>query len=315
MPVRNIFHICRVFLAISLAAAEVGDSAYRAEIQKWREGYEENLKKDNGWLTLAGLFWLKEGENDFGTGSGNAIVLPKGSAPGAAGTFLFHQGQTRLRLNDGVPALVNGSPLRTKAQGALGWLLAQPAETLLHPDTSQTPDRITLGRLTMIVIQRGNRFGIRLWDNASKARTDFRGSQWFPVHERFRVMARFTSYPQPKMIPILNVLGDTEQNPSPGYATFELAGKTSHLEPLLEGDHLFFIMKDLTSGRQTYAAGRFLYTGMPKDGRLILDFNKAENPPCAFTVYATCPLPPKQNHQLVEITAGERKPGTSTSSH
>ncbi len=156
----------------------------------------------------------------------NDIVLPKGSAPEKAGAFLFHDGKTRLQLKDGVRALVNGDPLRTKAQGALAWLLAHPAEMPLNPDTTGKPDRITLGRLSMIVIQRGARFGIRLWDNDSAVRHDFPGSQWFPVQEAFRVTAQFTSYPQPKMIPILNVLGDTEQNPSPGYATFELGGKT-----------------------------------------------------------------------------------------
>jgi uncharacterized protein (DUF1684 family) len=291
----------------------MGSSSYRAEIKKWREGYEADLKKDNGWLTLAGLFWLKEGDNYFGTGAGSSIVLPKGSAPEKAGALLFHDGKTRLRLNDGVQGLVNGEPLRTKVQEALAWLLAQPAEVPLNPDTSGNPDRITLGRLSMIVIQRGTRFGIRLWDNGSQVRRDYPGSQWFAVQEAFRVTAHFTSYPQPKMIPILNVLGDTEQSPSPGYATFELEGKTCRLEPLVEGDHLFFILNDLTSGKDTYAAGRFLYTGMPKDGKLILDFNKAENPPCAFTAFATCPLPPKQNHLPVAVTAGERKPANGAS--
>jgi uncharacterized protein (DUF1684 family) len=181
----------------------------------------------------------------------------------------------------------------------------------LKPDSSGSPDRITTGRLRMIVIQRGHRFGIRLWDSDSAVRRNYPGSQWFPVREAFRVTAQFISYPQPKMIPILNVLGDTEPSPSPGYATFELEGKMCRLEPLLEGDHLFFILKDLTSGKETYAAGRFLYTGMPKDGKLIVDFNKAENPPCAFTPYATCPLPPKQNHLPVAVTAGERKPANS----
>ena len=284
--------------ALSLAAAEVGSSGYRAELQKWREGYEANLKKDNGWLTLAGLFWLKDGHNTFGTGAENGIVLPSGAVAARAGAFLFHAGKTRLVLSTGAAFLVNGKP----AAGEMD----------LRPDSSGAPDLVTTARLRMVVIQRGTRFGIRLWDNDSAVRRDFPGSQWFPVQETFRVTAKFTSYPQPRMIPILNVLGDTERNPSPGYATFELEGKTCRLEPLLEGDHLFFILKDLTSAKETYAAGRFLYTGMPKDGKLILDFNKAENPPCAFTAYATCPLPPRQNHLPVAVTAGERKPLNGT---
>ncbi len=270
-------------------------------VAKWREGYEADLKKDNGWLTLAGLFWLKEGRNTFGTRADNDIVLPEGSAPEKTGAFLFHGGKTRLVMNSGAALMVNGRPAT--------------AEMELKPDTTGEPDRITTGRLRMLVIRRGSRYGIRLWDNASSVRRDFRGAQWFPIQEGFRVTAQFTSYAQPKMIPILNVLGDTEQNPSPGFATFELEGKTCHLEPLLEGDHLFFIIKDLTSGKETYPAGRFLYTSLPKDGKVVLDFNKAENPPCAFTAYATCPLPPKQNHLPAAVTAGERKPDTGAVAH
>jgi uncharacterized protein len=300
MHVCNISHACWLLAAVSLAA-EVGDGAYRAEIQKWRERYETGLKRDNGWLALAGLYWLKDGDNRFGTGSGNDLVLPEGTASETAGTFTFHDGKTRLLVKNGAPLLVNGEPVRTEA--------------VLKADSDGEPDRITLGRLSMMVIHRGSRYGVRLWDNQSSTRREFRGVRWFPIQESYRVTAQFTSYPQPKMIPILNVLGDTEQTPSPGYATFELAGKPYRLEPLLEGDRLFFIIKDLTSGKQTYAAGRFLYASLPKDGKVTLDFNKATNPPCAFTPYATCPLPPKQNHLPVAVTAGEQKPDGATGSH
>jgi len=290
--VSNFLHIWWLLIAVASVAADGPvDRAYRQEIRKWRADYEDNLKRDNGWLTLAGLYWLKEDDNRFGTGPGNDLILPQGSAPEAAGSFVFQDGKTRLRLNAGVQALLNGAPVLTDME--------------LKPDAAGKPDRITLGHLSMIVIQRGRRYGIRLWDNQSAVRRDFKGTRWFPAKESYRVVAKFVSYPQPKTIPILNVLGDTEQNPSPGYAEFELDGKPCRLEPLLEGDHLFFIFKDATSGKQTYPAGRFLYTGTPKDGRLILDFNHAENPPCAFTAYATCPLPPRQNHLQVAIEAGE----------
>jgi uncharacterized protein (DUF1684 family) len=274
-----------------LAGAEQGDRAYREEIQKWREGYEANLKKDGSWLTLAGLYWLKEGENSFGSGVNNAIVLPPGSAPEIAGTFVFHDAAVRLNVRDGAPLLINGEP----ARGGM----------TVKADSSGKPDRISLGRLTMIVIQRGARYGIRMWDNASQARSDFRGTRWFPVKESYRITAQFVTYSQPKMIPILNILGDTEASPSPGYATFELEGMKLRLEPIAEDNRLFFMFKDLTSGKQTYPAGRFLYSGLPKDGKVALDFNKAQNPPCAFTRYATCPLPPRQNHLAVAIDAGE----------
>ncbi len=291
MRVRALSHVCGLLAAMGLATAEQGDRAYREEIQKWREGYEADLKKDGSWLALAGLFWLKEGENRFGSGVSNGIVLPPRSAPEIAGAFLFHDGATRLVARDGAPVLVNGEP----ASG----------EMALKPDSAGKPDRISLGRLTMIVIHRGARYGIRLWDNASEARLDFRGTRWFPVKESYRVTAQFVTYPQPKTIPILNILGDTEPSPSPGYAMFEIEGTKLRLEPIAEDNQLFFVFKDLTSGKQTYPAGRFLYSDLPKDGKVTLDFNKAENPPCAFTPYATCPLPPRQNHLAVAIDAGE----------
>jgi len=301
MHVRNFPYICWWLAALSLVAGEVGGSSYRAEILKWREGREAELKRDNGWLTLSGLFWLKEGRNTLGTSAENDIILPPGSAPAKAGAFLFHGEKTRLSLGSGATWMINGNPA--------------PDEMDLKPDSTGAPDDISTGRLRMRVIRRGNRFGIRLWDNGSQTHRDFRGLRWFPVQEKFRVTAHFVSYPQPKMIPIRNVLGYTEPSPTPGFATFELEGKTCRLEPLVEGDHLFFILKDLTSGKESYAAGRFLYTGMPKVGQLILDFNKAENPTCAFTAFATCPLPPKQNHLPVAITAGERKPANGAPAH
>jgi uncharacterized protein (DUF1684 family) len=284
-------HIYCFSLAIWLTAS-APDRAYLQEIQKWRESYEADLKQDNSWLALAGLFWLKDGENRFGSWSDNGIVLPAGSAPEAAGTFLFHEGKTTLTPGRGVPLMLNGEPVRS--------------ETLVKPDSSGNPDRVTLGRLSMIVIQRGERYGIRLWDNGNPARREFRGTQWFPVKESYRVSAQFHAYPEPKVIPILNILGDTEPNPSPGFATFEMDGKPCRLEPVLEDNQLLFMFKDATSGKQTYPAGRFLYSDLPKDGKVVLDFNKAHNPPCAFTSYATCPLPPRQNHLPVAVEAGEQ---------
>jgi len=289
--IRNFSHLCWLLMVVALVADERADLSYREQIRKWRADYEAKLKQDNGWLTLAGLYWLKDGENCFGSGSNDEIMLPEGSAPADAGCFLFHNGEIRLRVNPGVALLVNGAPVS--------------GEMSLKPDSAGHPDRITLGRLSMIAIQRGSRYGIRLWDNASAVRRDFQGTHWFPVKESYRITAKFISYPQPKMIPILNILGDTEPSPSPGYAEFAIDGKPCRLEPLLEGDHLFFIFKDATSGKQTYPAGRFLYAAMPKEGKVILDFNQAENPPCAFTAYATCPLPPRHNHLPVSIEAGE----------
>jgi uncharacterized protein (DUF1684 family) len=295
MRICIVLHVCLLFSILAApAAAQQSDHAYPEQIQKWREDYDAALKQDDGWLTVAGLFWLKKGDNGFGTGLSNTIVLPEGSAPEFAGTFIFHDGKTRVLARPGVALLLNGRPLQT--------------EMPLTPDSpSGKPDRMTLGRLSMIVIKRGDRYGIRLWDKASSARREFQVSSWFPIQESYRITARFTSYPQPKMIAILNVLGDSEDTPSPGYATFERDGKQFRLEPVLEDNQLFFLFKDLTSGKQTYPAGRFVYADLPKDGKVVLDFNKAHNPPCAFTSYATCPLPPRQNYLPAAIEAGELK--------
>ena len=159
------------------------------------------------------------------------------------------------------------------------------------------------------MIQRGSRTGIRLKDASSAARRNFAGLHYFPIREAFRIKAKYTPYDQPRKIRIVNVLGDASEDLSPGYVEFDLAGKHCRLEPLLEGNLLFFIFKDKTSGRETYPAGRFLYANLPKAGRVILDFNKAINPPCAFTPFATCPLPPRQNRLGVSIEAGELRYG------
>lgn len=295
MRVRTLCHCSFLILALWLNAAQSADRAYRDDLQKWRDGYTASLKQENGWVALAGLYWLKEGANQFGTASNNSFVLPPGSAPDSAGSFIFHQGSTQLTVSPGAPVFLNGKPV------------ASPAP--VNPDSSGEPDRITLGHLSMIVIHRGARYGIRLWDSQSPARLTFAGTRWFPIKESYRVTAQFMSYPQGKTIPILNILGDTELTPSSGFATFELKGKRCRLESVLEGDQLFFMFKDATSGHETYPAGRFLYTALPVDGKVVLDFNQAHNPPCAFTPYATCPLPPRQNHLSVAIDAGELNSG------
>jgi uncharacterized protein (DUF1684 family) len=163
----------------------------------------------------------------------------------------------------------------------------------------------------MYVIERGGRFALRVKDPESARRRSFRGLDWFPVRESYRVTARFVPYEPPKAIPIANVLGTVEPMPSPGYVVFSLNGREFHLDPVLEdpaAKELFFIFRDETAGKQTYPAGRFLYADLPKDGRVVLDFNKAYSPPCAFTSFATCPLPPRQNRLDVRIEAGEKRP-------
>lgn len=268
---------------------------YDTEIRQWQHSREAALKADDGWLTVAGLFWLKEGENTVGTDRRNNFVLPKGSAPILAGFFEFHNDNTSFRPAAGANWTVNGQPITSRVT--------------LKPDSSGSPDVLRLNGLTMFVIQRGNRSGLRLKDKNSERRKAFTGLKYFPINPAYRVVAKFVPYDPPKKIAVPNILGDTDQEPSPGYVEFILNGHRCQLDPLSEGDGLFFIFRDLTSGKETYPSGRFLFTSMPKNGEVALDFNKAVNPPCAFTPYATCPLPPRQNHLPIRVEAGELRYG------
>ena len=280
------------------AAVRAPDPAYRAEIETWRAQREARLKGDGGWLQVVGLFWLKAGPTSFGTDPANGIVLPLASAPARAGVFELRDGKTTVRMENGVEATVAGTPVSVRE---------------LRPDVPGPADVLKLGpRLTLHVIERGGRYGIRLKDTQSALLKEFTGLRWFPVREDYRIDARFVAYDPPKTIPVPNILGQVEELPSPGYVAFTVGGREVRLDPVLEepgADELFFIFRDQTAGKETYGAGRFLYTPMPKDGVVALDFNRAYSPPCAFTPYATCPLPPKQNRLSVRIEAGEMRSG------
>ena len=272
-----------------LVMNSAGETPYQAGIEQWRQQREAELKSDGGWLTVAGLFWLKDGVNTAGTEAANDIVLPRG--PGKAGVFEFHAGRTTFRPAPGAAVSVNG--------------MTVGAATEIRSDSEGKPDQVQLDTLTMFVIHRGNRYAIRLKDTASKFRQEFTGLHWLPVQESYRVTADFIPNNPPKMISIPNILGETEREASPGYVQFTLNGQRLRLDPVVEDQELFFIFHDETSGKETYPPGRFLHSDLAKDGKVVLDFNKAYNPPCAFTPYATCPLPPKQNRLPIRIEAGE----------
>jgi uncharacterized protein (DUF1684 family) len=272
-----------------------GDESYQEDIRQWRESREERLKADGGWLTLAGLFWLEPGENTFGTDPSSDMVLPEGSAPARAGAFAFEDGKTVVTLSQGVEGRIGDE--------------AVTGPRPMEPDTVGEPDVLDLGDLSLYVIHRGDRFGVRVKDANSPVRREFSGLQWYEIDEGWRIEARWVSYTVPRPLRVPNVLGEASTMPSPGQAEFEVDGKVVHLDAVLpdpQATSLFFILRDETSGRGTYGAGRFLYSDLPKQGQMVLDFNKAYNPPCAFTPYATCPLPPKQNWLPVAITAGEK---------
>jgi hypothetical protein len=279
-------------LASTAPGLPASDPSYRASIEEWRRGREARLKADDGWLTVAGLFWLKEGANSAGSGASNGIVLPREAAPERIGSFVLKNGKTVFLAERGVPVGSGGKPVGTLE---------------MKPDTSGNPDVVAIGSLSMHVIERGKRYGIRLRDKNSRFRREFTRLNWFPINESYRITARFVPYNPARKIAIPNVLGDTETETSPGYVVFAVGGVECKLEPVSEGDQLWFIFRDLTSAKESYPPGRFLYADPPKDGRVVLDFNKAYNPPCAFTPYATCPLPPPQNRLKVRIPAGEMR--------
>jgi uncharacterized protein (DUF1684 family) len=180
----------------------------------------------------------------------------------------------------------------------------------LKSDITDHPDVLKFGDISLTIIERGGKTGVRLRDPNAETRREFTGCKWFPASEAWRIHARWIPYPKPRTIAITNILGMTDQEPAPGYAEFTLQGKKLTLEPVLDDGELFFMFKDATSAHTTYGAGRFLYAALPKGNEVELDFNKAHNPPCAFTAFATCPLPPKQNILSAAIEAGEKSYGT-----
>lgn len=284
-----------IAILLVFSAAALAQTAYTSEIEKWRAEYEAKLRSEDGWLTVAGLFWLKEGANTIGAGKGFDIELTDNFKQERFGAIDFKGGKATLKVAPGVEALTPDG--------------RRIDEIELVSDEKGKPTVVQTGSQTFYLIKREDRFGIRLKDKNSRERTEFKGLSWFPIDEKYRVEAQFEAFDAPKEILIPNVLGGNFRMKSPGVLRFKLNGKKYALEPVLEegSDKLFIIFRDATSRAETYGAGRFLYAKKPENGTVILDFNQAENPPCAYTPYATCPLPPPQNRLAAEIKAGEKR--------
>ncbi len=270
----------------SLIAASSGE--YERSIAQWRAEREARLKADNGWLTVVGLHWLKEGESRIGSDPASDVVLPE-PVPAHAGVLTLKNGKVHFAPSG------NQVSYHGKLAAAMD----------LHPDVDAHYDVLTSGPVSFFIIQRENRFGVRVKDNASAARKDFTRLKWYPVDPSWRVHAKFVPWDKPHTVTFDTEVGVKEMDESPGYVVFQRDGKEYRLEPVKDDDDLWFVMRDGTSGKTTYGASRFLYAPMPKDGYVDLDFNRAENPPCVFTAYATCPLPPPQNRIALSVTAGE----------
>ena len=287
---------CRQATTSITPAAPVDVSVHKSEIQKWQSDRLASLTKKDGWLTLIGLFWLNEGENKFGSDPGNPVVLPKDKAPGIAGSLWLEKDRVRLAARPGVEIMANGKPAT--------------ALDLKDDNDDSGPTILKLGSLLINVVKRGERIGVRVKDTESGTRREFKGLEYYPVDPKWRIEARFEPYQPPKTIPITNVLSMTNDEASPGALAFEVDGKTYRIDPILEKGEtdLFVMIADETTGRETFGAGRYLYVSPPDaSGKVVIDFNKAYSPPCAFTNFATCPLPPRQNHLPFRIEAGEKK--------
>jgi uncharacterized protein len=298
-----------VFLAVVITwvwslpttANAADQTSWQNELSAFRAKRATDLQAPEGWLSLIALGWLKEGDNSFGSDAGNRIQI-NGKAPAHIGVVRLEKTDLRLLPPQG------GFPGGLMVDG-------QPARELPLSADEDKPSKLTIGTITMIIINRDGQFALRIKDLDAPTRTAFHGLKWYPPNAAYRVKARWIPYNPPKQLDIPTILGTTTHLPAPGAAEFTIDGQTLRLEPVLEtpqSKKLFFIMRDTTSKTTTYGAGRFLYTPLPEQGvaqpgELWLDFNRLINPPCAFTAYATCPLPPPQNRLNVAIPAGEER--------
>jgi uncharacterized protein (DUF1684 family) len=285
-----------VFLMISLtmnACKQHGDrrDAYLKEFDRWKEKRLMRLKSENGWLNLAGLFWLKEGINTIGSDTSNNIVFPD-KAPAILGKYMLESRQVRFIAEPGTEVLMDGKPI---------------GEIEIKTDKTGEPTLLEAGSLAWFIIERGDQFGIRLRDYEHPAIDQLTHIETFPADPDWFIEASFEPYAEPRELLIPTVIGTVEKNMCPGIIHFRINGVEQQLYPVAAGKRLFVIFADETSALETYGGGRFLYLEKPdRKNRVRLDFNKAFNPPCAFTQYATCPLPPRENFLTVRIEAGEK---------
>lgn len=287
--------------AVAMIAAGVGltqvgtkaDTTYAQEIAKWRQQRVERLTKPTGWLSLVGLDWLKEGRNTLGSAKGNDIVMA--SAPAHLGTIVLSGGKASIALDAKSGATIDGA-LRPEGE--------------LLDDTHEKPTTIAFGTTNFYLIKREDKYGLRIKDTDAPARKHFVGIDYFDIDPSWRIEAKWEAYDPPHEVEEANIIGQTDKVIVPGAAVFERDGQTFRVEPVIEtpGDKEYFLVfADKTSGKETYGAARFVYTEPPQNGKVIIDFNKAYNPPCAFTPYATCPLPTAQNRLKTRVAAGEKK--------
>jgi uncharacterized protein (DUF1684 family) len=286
-------------LAWSVPAAPAdapGEAAWRDELASWRQRADDGLRRERGWLSIIGRWELAEGTTRLGSAPDNDVVLPAALAPASLATVDVRGGKARL-------VLAPGQSMRTVEKGT-------PVASFAQRDVLAGDERIewvTGGRLSLQFVRRDDgRFVLRAADREAPARTQFTGRIWYEPRAEYRIPARFVAQPKGTRIPIVNVRGEVSQEEVAGQLEFALGGRTVRLDALDDEGDLFVIFRDATSGDTTYPPGRFIAIPRPADGAWVVDFNRAYNPPCAFSAYTTCPLPPPQNALQAAVPAGER---------
>lgn len=283
--------------AMVMAGAAGAPAQWAAETDEWHKKRVASLTSETGWLTLAGLHWLVEGAQAAGSAADNAVVLVD-RAPAHLGVFTRTGNTVAFEPAKGTPVTDDaGKPV--------------VGRTPMVVDSAGKPTTLRSGTFSFFIIQRGDKVGIRLRDAQATTRTGFAGIERFPFNASWRVEARWEPFATPQKMKVPNVLGAVEDMDSPGVAVFTVDGKEARLQPVIEpgDDELFFIFADATNRTDTYGAGRFFYAPLPKGNTVTLDFNRAYNPPCAFTSFATCPIPPPQNRLSMRVEAGEKRYG------
>ena len=263
---------------------------YEQSILKWRQEVDANLRRENGWLALAGLFWLRQGVNLIGSAPGSDILLTE-AAPARLGMFDFDGIHVTLHVEADLPVEVNGVATRT---------------AVLDTDQEDVPSFITFNTIRMVVLRRSKGVGIRVWDNSRKERQLFPARQWYTVNEQLRLPATYTRFEIPRIVKMPDILGAVLDQPMQGFVSFKLQEKKHELlVEELPDRRLFVQFMDLTNNHGTYPSGRYHYTEPHQNSTVFVDFNKAYSPPCAFTEFATCTFPPQENRLDVSIEAGE----------
>lgn len=269
--------------------------AHEREIQEWQHTRLSKLMRDDSWLTLAGLYWLKDGLNSVGSDTTSAVVFPAGKTPLHLGTIGMTAGILMFEAMPKVEVLHKGHPITS---------------LVMHTDEEKETTILSYGTVSFYVIKRGNQLGVRVKDTQNRARTNFAGLEYFSIDPRWRFQATFEPYRPPKVLELPSSVGIIQRDSCPGALVFEHDGSTYRIDAVVEKgseDQLFIIFGDETNGDETYEIGRQLYTSLPDSNRRVtIDFNRAYNWPCVFTEFATCPIPPKQNRLPFRIEAGEK---------